>query len=134
GIGGHRDVVEDVTLPIARVRTWDDLVVSIPNKEAANKVVVNCTVLEWICLRVPFLRAPPSAGGDDGTGGLGVKMELRGWIKNPYRVQRLPAGWVEEVKERLDEAGIRIPYSHPSLYVEQVLPPGLPGARAPRAG
>jgi len=135
-------VVEDISLRVTRVRSFDNELLTVPNAQLTNDVLTN--LVEADKLRVKFVfgigydddveRATEiileAAEAHDGImddpepsvrltelGASSVGLQSRFWIADPSRadVVETRGEYVTAVKERFDEAGIDIPYPHRTL-------------------
>ncbi len=148
-------VVEDISLRITRVRTFDNELLTVPNSQLTDNVVKN--PVNASKLRLKFLfgigydddieRATDiiieEAERHDGImddpeptvrltelGDSSVGLQSRIWIADPSRADfvKTRAEYVRRVKERFDEEGINIPYPH------RTLTGGIEVAEGPVAG
>ncbi|PSP48171.1 mechanosensitive ion channel protein [Halobacteriales archaeon QH_7_69_31] len=135
-------VVEDISLRVTRVRSFDNELLTVPNAQLTNDVLTN--LVEADKLRVKFvfgisydadverateiiLEAAEAQEGimDDPEpsvrltelGASSVGLQSRIWIADPSRadVVETRGEYVTAVKERFDEEGIDIPYPHRTL-------------------
>ena len=135
-------VVEDISLRVTRVRSFDNELLTVPNAQLTNDVLTN--LVEADKLRVKFVfgigydedveRATEiileAAEAHDGImddpepsvrltelGASSVGLQARIWIADPSRadVVETRGEYVTAVKERFDEEGIDIPYPHRTL-------------------
>ncbi|PSQ43733.1 mechanosensitive ion channel protein [Halobacteriales archaeon SW_7_68_16] len=138
-------VVEDVSLRITRVRTFDNELLTVPNSELTDNVVKNPVAKDK--LRVQFLFGIgydddidaateiilEEARAHDGImddpeptvrltelGDSSVGLKSRVWIADPSRADFVATRgeYVRSVKERFDEAGIDIPYPNRTISGE----------------
>ena len=135
-------VVEDISLRITRVRTFDNELLTVPNSRLTDNVVKN--PVDAAKLRLKFVfgigydddveRATEiileEARSHDGImddpepsvrltelGDSSVGLQSRIWIENPSRADfvKTRGEFVHDVKRRFDEEGIDIPYPHRAL-------------------
>ena len=135
-------VVEDISLRVTRVRTFDNELLTVPNGHLANDVVKN--PVDGDRLRVKFTfgigydddidqavdiiveeaERHPEIMDDPGPsvrltdlGDSDIGLQSRVWIPDPGRADfvRIRGEYVQAVKERFDDAGIDIPYPHREL-------------------
>lgn len=140
--GAYKGTVEDISLRVTRVRTFDNALLTVPNSELSDNVVKN--PVEADTLRDRFLfgigydddireatdiilseaEQHPDILNNPGTSvrltelaDSYVGLESRFWIADPARadVVRIRGEYVEAVKERFDDAGIDIPYPYQEL-------------------
>jgi small conductance mechanosensitive channel len=130
-------VVEDISLRVTRVRTFDNELLTVPNAELTGGVVKNPVDADQLRLKFVF-----GIGYDDDIeeateiiieeaddhdqilddpapsvrlvelGDSSVGLQSRVWIAEPTRADfvRVRGEYVTAVKERFDEAGIEFPY------------------------
>lgn len=135
-------VVEDISLRITRVRTFDNELLTVPNFQLTDNVVKNPVDAKKLRLKFVF-----SIGYDDDIeaatniileeardhpgimddpepsvrltelGDSSVGLQSRIWINDPSRADfvRTRAEYVQRVKEQFDAEGIDIPYPHRTL-------------------
>ncbi|AFZ71872.1 mechanosensitive ion channel family protein [Natronobacterium gregoryi] len=133
----YSGVVEDISLRVTRVRTFDNELLTVPNAQLSESVIKNPVDADELRLRFVF-----GVGYDDDVeqareiirdeatdhpnilddpepsvrltelGDSDVGLESRFWIADPSRsdVVRIKGEFVTAVKQRFDEAGIDIPY------------------------
>ena len=135
-------VVEDISLRVTRVRSFDNELLTVPNAQLTDDVLTN--PVEADKLRVKFVfgigydddveRATEiileAAEAHDGImddpepsvrltelGASSVGLQSRFWIADPSRadVVETRGEYVQAVKRRFDEEGIDIPYPHRTL-------------------
>ena len=135
-------VVEDISLRVTRVRSFDNELLTVPNAQLTNDVLTN--PVEGDKLRVKFVfgisydddveRATEiiveAAEAQEGImddpepsvrltelGASSVGLQSRFWIADPSRadVVEIRGEYVTAVKERFDEEGIDIPYPHRTM-------------------
>ena len=134
---GHSGIVEDISLRVTRVRTFDNELLTVPNSQLTDGVIKNPVAKDR--LRQQFLfgigydddideateiiveaAENHDAILDDPTvsvrltelGDSYVGLKSRFWIANPSRSDfvKIRSDYVQRVKERFDDAGIDIPY------------------------
>jgi small-conductance mechanosensitive channel len=135
-------IVEDISLRVTRVRTFDNEILTVPNSQLTDGVIKNPVAKDKLRLKFVFgigydddmdeateiiveqaeshpdiLDDPaPSVRltdlADDYVG-----LQSRIWIQNPSRADfvKTRADYVKNVKQRFDEAGIDIPYPQREL-------------------
>ncbi|USZ70740.1 mechanosensitive ion channel family protein [Natronosalvus halobius] len=135
--GTYSGIVEDISLRVTRVRTFDNELLTVPNSVLTEGVLKN--PVEADRLRLKFLfgigydddiqeatdiiveeaEKHPDIMDEPGPsvrltelGDSDVGLQSRFWIANPSRADfvRTRAEYVTSVKERFDEVGIDIPY------------------------
>ncbi|WP_440991342.1 mechanosensitive ion channel family protein [Haloarchaeobius baliensis] len=134
---GNSGIVEDISLRVTRVRTFDNELLTVPNSQLTSNVVKNPVAKDT--LRLQFLFGIgydddidqatdiilEEAANHDGIladpepsvrltelGDSSVGLKSRIWIENPSRADfvKTRGEYVQAVKERFDEEGIDIPY------------------------
>ena len=140
--GDYAGVVEDISLRVTRVRTFDNELLTVPNSQLTDNVVKNPVDADKLRLKFDFgigydddiERATDiileEAERHDGImddpapsvrltelGDSDVALQSRIWIANPSRSDfvKVRGEYVQRVKERFDAAGIDIPYPHRTL-------------------
>jgi small-conductance mechanosensitive channel len=140
--GTYAGVVEDISLRVTRVRTFDNELLTVPNSALTEDVIRNPVDGDRLRLQVPF-----GVGYDDDVhqatdlileeaerhpgilddhapsvrltelGDSSVVLTARVWIPDPSRSDfvKTRGEYVTAVKERFDEAGIDIPYPNRTL-------------------
>ena len=135
--------VEDISLRVTRVRTFDNELLTVPNSQLTDNVIKN--PVEADRLRITFLFG---IGYDDDIdeateiivdearkhdlimddpapsvrltelGDSAVGLQSRIWIEDPKRTDfvRVKSEYVKAVKERFDESGIDLPYPQRVLH------------------
>ena len=148
-------VVEDISLRITRVRTFDNELLTVPNYQLTDNVVKNPVDADKLRLKFVFgigydddVEAATDiileeARAHDGImnnpepsvrltelGDSSVGLQSRIWIANPSRGDfvKTRGEYVRRVKRRFDEEGIEFPYPH------RTLTGGLEVADGPVAG
>jgi small-conductance mechanosensitive channel len=139
---GNAGIVEDISLRVSRVRTFDNELLTVPNSQLTDGVIKNPVAKDKLRLKFVF-----GIGYDDDIDGATeiileearnhpeimddpepsvrlteladsyVGLQSRIWIAQPSRADwvRTRAEYVQSVKERFDEAGIEIPYPQRDL-------------------
>ncbi len=134
---GHAGTVEDISLRVTRVRTFDNELLTVPNSELTNGVLKN--PVDGNKLRLKFVfgigydddieqateiiveeaNDHPDILADPGPsvrltelGDSDVGLQSRFWIGDPGRADfvRIRGEYVTSVKQRFDQEGIDIPY------------------------
>ncbi|WP_312910417.1 mechanosensitive ion channel family protein [Natronosalvus caseinilyticus] len=135
--GTYSGVVEDISLRVTRVRTFDNELLTVPNSLLTEDVLKNPVEADKLRLKFVFgigygddiqeatdiiieeAENHPDIMDEPGPsvrltelGDSDVGLQSRFWIANPSRSDfvRTRAEYVTSVKERFDEAGIDIPY------------------------
>ncbi|MFW6384952.1 MAG: mechanosensitive ion channel family protein [Halodesulfurarchaeum sp.] len=140
---GHSGEVEDISLRVTRVRTFDNELLTVPNSKLTDDVIKN--PVDGNRLRLTFvfgigydddideaieiiteearahdliLEEPAPSVRVTELGDSSVSLQSRIWIGYPRRADfvRVKSEYVKAVKERLDEAGIDIPYPQRVLH------------------
>jgi small conductance mechanosensitive channel len=134
---GNAGVVEDISLRVTRVRTFDNELLTVPNSDLTNGVIKNPVAKEQLRLKFLFgigydddidaaseIIVEEAKNHDDvlddpapsvrltELGDSSVGLQSRVWIANPSRADfvKIRGEYVTAVKERFDEEGIDIPY------------------------
>ncbi|MFB6113939.1 MAG: mechanosensitive ion channel family protein [Halodesulfurarchaeum sp.] len=146
---GYEGEVEDISLRVTRVRTFDNELLTVPNSQLTDGVIKNPVDGDWLRRKFVFgigydddideassiiveearnhdliLDEPAPSVRLTELGDSSIGLQARIWIDDPRRsdVVRVQSEYVKRVKERLDDAGIDIPYPqrvvHGSLDVE----------------
>ncbi|WP_435318118.1 mechanosensitive ion channel family protein [Haloarchaeobius sp. TZWSO28] len=139
---GYSGIVEDISLRVTRVRTFDNELLTVPNSQLTNGVIKNPVAKDQLRLQFLF-----GIGYDDdidkateiiveeaerhdgimddpeptvrltelGDSSVGLKSRI--WIDNPSRADfvRTRGEYVQAVKERFDQEGIDIPYPNRTI-------------------
>jgi small conductance mechanosensitive channel len=130
-------VVEDISLRVTRVRTFDNELLTVPNSQLTDGVIKNPVAKDQLRLKVLFgigydddidaatdiiveeAEAHDEILGDPAPsvrltelGDSSVGLQSRVWIDDPSRSDfvRIRGEYVHAVKKRFDETGIDIPY------------------------
>jgi small conductance mechanosensitive channel len=133
----HSGVVEDISLRVSRVRTFDNELLTVPNSRLTSSVIKNPVANEQLRLKFVFgigydddidrateiiteeAEAHPDVLEDPAPsvrlielGDSSVGLQSRVWISDPSRADfvQTRAEYVQTVKERFDEENINIPY------------------------
>ncbi len=139
---GNSGVVEDISLRVSRVRTFDNELLTVPNSNLTDGVIKNPVAKEQLRLKFVFgigydddidkateiileeaeanegIMADPAPSvrlielGDSSVG-----LQSRIWIDNPSRADfvKTRGEYVQAVKERFDEEDINIPYPNRTI-------------------
>ncbi|WP_123533408.1 mechanosensitive ion channel family protein [Halosimplex salinum] len=135
--GDHAGVVEDISLRVSRVRTFDNELLTVPNSNLTEDVIKNPVAKEQLRMKFVFgigyeddideateiiLEEAAAHEGILGDPEPSVRLteladsyvglQSRIWIDNPSRSDfvRIQGEYVTAVKNRFDDAGINIPY------------------------
>ena len=139
---GQAGIVEDISFRVTRVRTFDNELLTVPNRQLTDGVVKNPVAKEQLRLQVPFgigydddideatdivlaearshpriLDEPEPSVRLTELGDSSVVLRSRIWIDDPSRSDfvRTRGEYVTAVKEQFDETGIDIPYPNRTL-------------------
>ncbi|WP_018259045.1 mechanosensitive ion channel family protein [Halomicrobium katesii] len=139
---GHAGVVEDISLRVTRVRTFDNELLTVPNSQLTDGVIKNPVAKEQLRLKFVFgigydddidsateiildeadehegiLADPEPSVRLIELGDSSVGLQSRIWIANPSRADfvKIRGEYVKAVKQRFDEAGIDIPYPNRTI-------------------
>ena len=134
---GNSGIVEDISLRVTRVKTFDNELLTVPNSQLTDGVIKNPVAEDRLRLKFVFgigydddvdeatdiileeAEAHDGIMDDPGPsvrlvelGDSSVGLQSRIWIANPSRSDfvKVRGEYVQAVKERFDEAGIDIPY------------------------
>jgi len=136
---GNSGIVEDISLRVTRVRTFDNELLTVPNSQLTDGVIKNPVAYEYLRLKFVFgigydddiERAteiiveeaenhPEILDDEDHApsvrltelGDSYVGLQSRIWIHEPSRADfvKIRGEYVTSVKQRFDEEGIDIPY------------------------
>ncbi|MEF8806759.1 mechanosensitive ion channel family protein [Natronomonas sp.] len=140
--GDQSGIVEDISLRVTRLRTFDNELLTVPNSQLTDNVVKNPVDADKLRLKFVFgigydddieqatdiileeARAHDGIMDDPEPsvrltelGDSSVGLQSRIWISNPSRSDfvKTRAEYVQNVKQRFDEEGIDIPYPHRTL-------------------
>jgi small-conductance mechanosensitive channel len=146
---GNEGVVEDISLRVTRVKTFDNELLTVPNSVLTNGVIKNPVAEDRLRLQVLFgigydddieeatdiileeaeahdgIMAEPAPSvrlTELADSYVGLKSRI--WIQNPSRADfvKTRGEYVTAVKNRFDEAGIDIPYPQRELSGEVEMP------------
>jgi small conductance mechanosensitive channel len=139
---GNSGVVEDISLRVSRVRTFDNELLTVPNSHLTDGVIKNPVAKDQLRLKFVFgigydddieaateiiieeAESNPDILDDPGPtvrlvelGDSSVGLQSRIWIDNPSRADfvKTRADYVQAVKERFDEEGVNIPYPNRTI-------------------
>ena len=139
---GNSGVVEDISLRVTRVRTFDNELLTVPNSQLTDGVIKNPVAKEQLRLKFLFgigydddidrateiiieeaekheeiLDDPVPSVRLTELGDSSVGLQSRIWIDNPSRADfvKTRGEYVTAVKERFDEEGIDIPYPNRTI-------------------
>ncbi len=139
---GNAGIVEDISLRVTRVRTFDNELLTVPNSHLTDGVIKNPVAKDTLRLKFVFgigydddigeaseiiveeAEAQPDILDDPEPtvrlielGDSSIGLQSRFWIENPGRADftRIRGEYVRAVKERFDEVGIDIPYPQREL-------------------
>jgi len=134
---GNSGVVEDISLRVTRVRSFDNELLTVPNSQLTDGVIKNPVAKEQLRLKFVFgigydddidrateiileeadeheeiLADPEPSVRLVELGDSSVGLQSRIWIDDPSRADfvKTRGEYVQAVKERFDEEGIDIPY------------------------
>jgi len=135
-------IVEDISLRVTRVRTFDNELLTVPNSNLTDDVIKNPVAKDQLRLKFVFgigygddieqatdiiveeaeahpdiLDDPAPAVRLTELADSYVGLQSRIWIANPSRAEfvKIRGEYVTSVKERFDDAGINIPYPQVDL-------------------
>ncbi|WP_331232509.1 mechanosensitive ion channel family protein [Natronorarus salvus] len=138
----HSGIVEDISLRVTRVRTFDNELLTVPNSQLADGVVKNPVANDSLRLKFDFgigydddideateiiveeAREHPEIMNDPAPsvrltelGDSDIGLQSRIWVADPSRADfvRIRGEYVQSVKERFDAVGIDIPYPYRNL-------------------
>jgi small-conductance mechanosensitive channel len=139
---GNSGVVEDISLRVSRVRTFDNELLTVPNSQLTDGVIKNPVAKDQLRLKFLFgigydddidkateiiieeaenneeiLDDPAPSVRLTELGDSSVGLQSRIWIDNPSRADfvKTRGEYVTAVKERFDEEGINIPYPNRTI-------------------
>lgn len=134
---GKEGVIEDISFRVTRVHTFNNELISVPNSELTANAVTNPVAKEHLRVTYVFgvsydcdleeaksivveeamnhpevLDRPRASVFLQELGPSAVLLESRFWIRHPARTDltRVRSEYIQSVKERLDAAGIEMPY------------------------
>jgi small-conductance mechanosensitive channel len=135
-------VVEDISLRVTRVRTFDNELLTVPNSQLTDNVVKNPVDAEKLRIKFVFgigydddvekateiildearaheeiMDSPEPSVRLTELGDSSVGLQSRIWIRNPSRGDfvKTRGEYVKRVKQRFDAEGIDIPYPHRTI-------------------
>jgi len=139
---GNSGVVEDISLRVSRVRTFDNELLTVPNSQLTDGVIKNPVAKDKLRMQFLFgigydddideateiileeaeahddiLADPAPSVRLTELGDSSVGLKSRVWIADPSRSDFVATRgeYVQAVKERFDDAGIDIPYPNREL-------------------
>ncbi|MFC6836293.1 mechanosensitive ion channel family protein [Halomarina ordinaria] len=139
----YSGVVEDISLRVTRVRTFDNELLTVPNSQLTDGVIKNPVAKDKLRLKFVFgigydddvqratdiivdeatehpdiLSSPAPSVRLTELGDSSVGLQSRFWIGDPSRAEfmRIRGEYVTAVKRRFDEDGIDIPYPQVDLH------------------
>jgi len=139
---GNSGVVEDISLRVSRVRTFDNELLTVPNSQLTDGVIKNPVAKDELRMQFLFgigydddideateiileeaeahediLEDPEPSVRLTELGDSSVGLKSRVWISDPSRSDFVATRgeYVQAVKERFDDAGIDIPYPNREL-------------------
>jgi small-conductance mechanosensitive channel len=139
---GNSGVVEDISLRVSRVRTFDNELMTVPNSQLTDGVIKNPVAKDKLRLKFLFgigydddidkateiiieeaeerddiLDDPEPSVRLTELGDSSVGLQSRIWIANPSRADfvKTRAEYVSTVKQRFDEENINIPYPNRTI-------------------
>jgi small-conductance mechanosensitive channel len=142
---GFSGVVEDISLRVTRVRTFDNELLTVPNSDLTNNVVKNPVAKDQLRLKFLFgisydddieratdiileeAEAHPDILDDPAPSvrltelaDSSVGLQSRIWIANPSRADfvKIRGEYVTSVKQRFDEEGVTIPFPNRTIEGE----------------
>jgi small-conductance mechanosensitive channel len=156
---GNAGIVEDISLRVSRVRTFDNELLTVPNSQLTDGVIKNPVAKDKLRLKFVFgigydddidtatdiiveeaeqhdeiLDDPAPSVRLTELADSYVGLQSRIWIANPSRADwvRTRAEYVKNVKQRFDAEGIEIPFPQRDLSgdVSIAAPAELVGVRA----
>ncbi|MGH7336740.1 MAG: mechanosensitive ion channel family protein, partial [Myxococcota bacterium] len=141
-IAGTFGTVTEIGLRSTRLRTFEKLEVTIPNKEVAQQQIVNHSrypeirinvpiavgygedldrvrgvLLDAVASRATSLEVPAPQVVVTAMADSGVELELRLWVRNPIPESATRFEFLELAKRALDGAGIEIPFPQRTLHL-----------------
>ena len=138
----HAGIVEDISLRVTRVRTFDNELLTVPNAQLTDGVIKNPVAKDQLRVKITFgigydddideatdiileeaqahegiLADPKPSVRVTELGDSAVGLQSRVWIDDPNRsdVVGIRSAYIQAVKERFDEADIDMPYPHRQL-------------------
>jgi small conductance mechanosensitive channel len=141
-VSGTFGKVQEIGLRTTRIRTVDQLDAMLPNKEIINQKIVNHTLSPMMRLDIPLgiaykedsrearkvllaavagnellLEKPEPEVVVVALADSSVNLELRVWLRDPYKERQATVEMIERAKIALDEAGIEIPFPQRTLHL-----------------
>ncbi|WP_225334595.1 mechanosensitive ion channel family protein [Halomicrobium urmianum] len=140
--GDNAGVVEDISLRVSRVRTFDNELLTVPNSLLTEDVIKNPVAKDKLRLKIDFgigydddiqaateivveeAEAHPEILDDPAPsvrlvelGDSSVGLQSRVWIANPSRSDfvKVKSDYVQAVKERFDDQDVDIPYPNRTI-------------------
>ena len=140
---GHSGVVEDISLRVSRVRTFDNELLTVPNSQLTDGVIKNPVdgdrlrrtfvfgigyeddieqateiIIDQASAHEEITNEPGPSVRVTQLADSSVGLQARIWIEEPSRADfvRIQSEFVQSTKEALDEAGIDIPYPQRVLH------------------
>jgi len=135
-------IVEDISLRVTRVRTFDNELLTVPNSQLTDDVIKNPVAKDTLRMKFMFgigydddidrateiiveeaekhdgiLDSPEPSVRVTELGDSSVGLQSRFWIENPSRADfvKTRGEYVQSVKERFDAEGINLPYPNRTL-------------------
>jgi small conductance mechanosensitive channel len=139
----YAGVVEDISLRVSRVRTFDNELLTVPNSNLTDGVIKNPVAKEQLRMKFVFgigyeddideateiileeardhpgiLDEPEPSVRLTELADSYVGLQSRFWISNPSRADfvKVQGEYVTRVKQRFDDAGINIPYPQRDIH------------------
>jgi len=139
---GNSGIVEDISLRVTRVRTFDNELLTVPNSQLTDGVIKNPVDADRLRVKFDFgisydddidraaeiiveeaeaheeiLGEPAPSVRLTELGDSHVGLQSRIWIANPSRADfvKIRGEYVQTVKERFDDAGIDIPFPNRTI-------------------
>ena len=140
---GHTGVVEDISLRVSRVRTFDNELLTVPNSQLTDGVIKNPVdgdrlrrtfvfgigydddierateiIIDEATAHDEIMADPGPSVRVTQLGDSSVGLQARIWIEQPSRADfvRVQSEFVQSTKEALETAGIDIPYPQRVLH------------------
>ncbi|WP_226010209.1 mechanosensitive ion channel family protein [Halomicrobium salinisoli] len=135
-------IVEDISLRVSRVRTFDNELLTVPNSQLTDDVIKNPVAKDKLRMKIDFgigydddiqaateivveeAEAHPEILEDPAPsvrlvelGDSSVGLQSRVWIANPSRSDfvKVKSDYVQAVKERFDDQDVDIPYPNRTI-------------------
>jgi len=139
---GNAGIVEDISLRVSRVRTFDNELLTVPNSQLTDGVIKNPVAKDKLRLKIDFgigydddieqateivveeaekhpeiLEDPAPSVRLVELGDSSVGLQSRVWIANPSRSDfvKVKSDYVQAVKERFDDQDVDIPYPNRTI-------------------